>query len=77
MARHLTAVMDKQDLRTLVAWRKTLERAAEDTSDAKCTEYLQAFLDAMNRVIVRINGEDLRGSTGKWSTTQADVLLEN
>jgi len=57
--------MDKSDLRTLVAWRKTLERAAEDTSDAKCTEYLQALLDAMNRVIARINGEHVRAATSK------------
>jgi len=57
--------MDKSDLRTLVAWRKTLERAAEDTSDAKCPEYLQALLDAMNRVIARINGEHVRAATSK------------
>jgi len=57
--------MDKRDLRALMAWRKTLERAAEDTSDVKCTEYLEALLDAMNRMIARINGEHVRAATSK------------
>jgi hypothetical protein len=50
--------MDKRDLRTLRAWRTTLERVISDTNDGNSAKELQGLLDAVDRVIARIQRDN-------------------
>ena len=50
--------MDKRDLRTLRAWRTTLERVISDTNDGNSAKDLQGLLDAVDRVIARIQRDN-------------------
>jgi len=45
-------------LRTLRAWRTTLERVISDTNDGNSAKELQGLLDAVDRVIARIQRDN-------------------